>query len=64
LGGGSRPGSSGKDSLFTGQTEEYGICEDQTRAIICPQDFRSVLNSGQGPDSYPAQDSGSGGDSG
>jgi hypothetical protein len=56
--------SSGKDSLFAGQTEEYWVREDRTRTITCPQDFGSVPHSGQGPDSYQAPNSGSGGDSG
>jgi hypothetical protein len=67
-GGGSGPGSSrkrsGEDSLLPSQTGKYRICEDRTRTITCPQDFGSVSDTGQGPDSYPAPDSGSGGNSG
>jgi hypothetical protein len=63
-GGGSRPGSSGKDSFLTSPAEEYRICEDWTWTVTCPQDFGPVSNSGQGPDSYPAPDFGSRGNSG
>ena len=62
-GGGSQLGSSGKDSFFAGQTEEFQVCEDRARTITRPQDFGSVPHSGQGPDSSQAPNSGSGGDS-
>jgi hypothetical protein len=41
-GGDSRPGSSGKNSLFRSQTEKYRICEVRSWAVTGSQDFGRV----------------------
>ena len=57
--GGSRPGSSGKTTIFRSSAEEYQIGEDGAKTVTGPQDLRPISHSGSGKVTNPAPGDGS-----